>query len=114
MGGGAGRSYGAKEKPTGFGPWALGTTIRQAVIMWFWGGRLVGKGSCPLLDDVDFSAVAAFAVDGLTAFFGFHAGAEADFSDAFSVGDFVGVMHVDSVLRMAEGGRRWGAAGRLI
>ncbi len=44
-------------------------------------------------DDVDLAAVTAFAVDELAAFFGAHAGAEADFADAFAVRDFMGVMH---------------------
>jgi hypothetical protein len=35
----------------------------------------------------------AFAVDHLSAFFGPHAGAEADFTSAFDVAGFVGVMH---------------------
>src|SRR5438477_169101 len=54
------------------------------------------------LDGVYFAAVAAFAVEHLAAFFGTHAGAEADFSDAFGVGDFVGVMHFERLLSFAS------------
>jgi hypothetical protein len=39
-------------------------------------------------------ADAAFAADHLPAFFGSHAGAEADFAGAFHFADLVGVMHV--------------------
>ncbi len=53
----------------------------------------MAEGASAGSDDVDLAAVAAFAVDELAAFLGAHAGAEADFADAFAVGDFVGVMH---------------------
>ena len=53
------------------------------------GGGEGGWGS----DGVDFAAVAAFAVDELAALLGTHAGAEAHLTNAFAIGDFVGVMH---------------------
>ena len=44
-------------------------------------------------DDLDLASAAAFAVDGIAAGLGAHAGAEAAFADSFAVGYPVRVMH---------------------
>jgi hypothetical protein len=45
------------------------------------------------LNDLNFASHPAFAVDHLAALFGAHSGSEADFSGAFDVAGFMGIMH---------------------
>jgi hypothetical protein len=45
------------------------------------------------LHNLNLATNPAFAVDHLPAFFGSHAGAKTDFTSAFDIAGFVGVMH---------------------
>jgi hypothetical protein len=53
----------------------------------------VDPAAAQVLDHLNLATNPAFAVDHLAAFFGPHAGAEADFTSAFDIAGFVGVMH---------------------